>query len=179
LVENVLARFLIRKNEQNGASCSSAPHSGRALAPAPKSRVTAILAGTLGFALPLLGGASLVGSPVSAAIAIPTVSLVHLTEAQPLVAQADDLAPPPSPDAIVTTPPPAALEENVPPPLSGYAWDPGHWAWDGGQYVWQPGKYIAQPTNGATLTPGYWQQYSVGWAWVEGRWTWGTQGEGE
>jgi hypothetical protein len=28
-------------------------------------------------------------------------------------------------------------------------------------------------------TPGYWQQYSGGWAWVEGHWSWGTQGEGE
>jgi hypothetical protein len=59
----------------------------------------------------------------------------------------------------------------------GYAWDPGHWIWDGAQYVWEVGKYIVQPTNGATFIPGYWQEYSGGWAWVEGRWSWGTQGK--
>jgi WXXGXW repeat (2 copies) len=65
-----------------------------------------------------------------------------------MLAQADDLAPPPSPDAIVTTPPPAPLAEPQPPPFPGYAWDPGHWAWDGAQYVWEPGRYIVQPANG-------------------------------
>jgi hypothetical protein len=34
-----------------------------------------------------------------------------------------------------------------------------------------------QPTNGATFTPGFWQQYSGGWAWVDGRWSWGAQDE--
>jgi len=140
--------------------------------PAP---VAAILAGALGFTLLMPGGAASVGSST----AVPVVSLVDLTRAQPLLAQADDLAPPPSPDAIVTTPPPAPFAENVPPPLPGYAWDPGHWAWDGGQYVWEPGKYIVQPTNAATFTPGHWHQYSGGWAWVDGRWSWGTQGAGE
>jgi hypothetical protein len=82
-------------------------------------------------------------------------------QVRPLLAQTDDLAAPPSPDAIVTTPPPAPLAEAAPPPLPGYAWDPGHWAWEGGQYVWEPGKYIVQPTSGATFTPGYWQQYSA------------------
>jgi hypothetical protein len=43
------------------------------------------------------------------------------------------------------------------------------------QFVWEPGKYIVQPTNGATFTPGYWQQYSGGWAWVDGRWNWGPE----
>jgi hypothetical protein len=143
------------------------------------ARVAAILAGSFGFALLLLGGVSLVETSVSATIAIPIVSVVDLAKVQRLLAQVDDLAPVPSPDAIVTSPPPAALAENVPPPLPGYAWDPGHWAWDGGQYVWEPGKYIVQPTNGATFNPGYWQQYSGGWAWVDGRWSWGTQGEGE
>jgi hypothetical protein len=143
------------------------------------ARVAAILAGGFGFALLLLGGVSLVETSVSATIAIPIVSVVDLAKVQRLLAQVDDLAPVPSPDAIVTSPPPAALAENVPPPLPGYAWDPGHWAWDGGQYVWEPGKYIVQPTNGATFNPGYWQQYSGGWAWVDGRWSWGTQGEGE
>jgi hypothetical protein len=107
------------------------------------------------------------------------VLVVDLTKIHPLLAQADDLAPPPSPGAIVTTLPPAPLAENLSPPLPGYAWAPGHWVWDGGQYVWEPGTYIVQPTNGATFTPGYWQQYSGGWAWVDGRWSWGTQGEGE
>jgi hypothetical protein len=143
------------------------------------ARVAAILAGTLAFALLLPGGASLVGRSGSAPRAVPTVSVVDLPKIQPLLAQADDLAPPPSPDAIVTTPPPAALAENVPPPLPGYTWNPGHWAWDGAQYGWEPGRYIVQPTNGATFTPGYWRQYSGGWVWVDGRWKWGTQGEGE
>jgi hypothetical protein len=143
------------------------------------ARVAAILAGSFGFALLLLGGVSLVETSVSATIAIPIVSVVDLSKVQRLLAQVDYLAPVPSPDAIATSPPPAALAENVPPPLPGYAWDPGHWAWDGGQYVWEPGKYIVQPTNGATFNPGYWQQYSGGWAWVDGRWSWGTQGEGE
>jgi hypothetical protein len=146
---------------------------------ASPARGAAILAGTLGFALLLPGGASVVGSSVPTMIAIPIVSMVEITKAQPLLAQADALAPPPSPDAIVTTPPPAPRAEVAPPPLPGYAWDPGNWAWDGGQYVWQPGKYIVQPTNGATFIPGYWQQYSGGWAWEDGRWRWGTQGEGE
>jgi hypothetical protein len=146
---------------------------------ASPARVAAILAGTLGLALLLPGDASVVGSSFSATIANPIVSLAALTKVQPLLAQADDLGPPPSPDAIVTTPPPAPLAEASPPPLPGYAWDPGHWAWDGGQYVWQPGNYIIQPTNGAAFTPGFWQQYSGGWAWVDGRWKRGTQGEGE
>jgi hypothetical protein len=146
---------------------------------ASPARVVAILAGALGFALLLPGGAASVGGSVSAMVAIPMVSVVDLTKVQPSLAQADDLALPPSPDAIVTTPPPAALAENVPPPFPGYAWDPGHWAWDGAQYGWEAGKYIVQPTNGATFTPGYWRQYSGGWAWVDGRWRWGTQGEGE
>jgi hypothetical protein len=143
------------------------------------ARVAAILAGNLWFALLPPGAASLVGSSVSATIANSLVSVVDLTKGQPLLAQANDLASPPSPDAIVTTTPPAPLAEASPPPLPGYAWDPGHWAWDSGQYVWEPGKYIVQPTSGATFTPGYWQQYSGGWAWVGSRWSWGTQGEGE
>jgi hypothetical protein len=149
------------------------------VATASPARVTAILAGVLGFALLSPEGASLIGRSVSAAIVNPIVSVVDLTEVQLLLAQADDLASPPSPDAIVTTRPPAPFAENVPPSLAGYAWDPGHWAWDGGQYVWRPGTYIVQPTNGATFTPGYWQQYAGGWTWVDGRWSWGTQGEGE
>ena len=148
------------------------------LVTASPARVVAILTGALGSALLLSGVASVVGSSVSATIANPIVSVVDLAKVQPLLAQADDMAPP-SPDAIVTTPPPAPLPENVPPPLPGYAWDPGHWTWDGGQYVWEPGKYTVQPTNGATFTPGSWQQFSGGWAWVDGRWRWGTQGEGE
>jgi hypothetical protein len=135
------------------------------------ARVSAILAGGLGFALLSPGGASLIGRSVSAAIANHIVSVVDLTEVQLLLARADDLGSPPSPDAIVTTPPPAPLPEASPPPLPGFAWDPGHWAWDGRQYVWEPGKYIVQPTGGAIFTPGYWQQYSGGWAWVDGRWS--------
>jgi hypothetical protein len=42
-------------------------------------------------------------------------SMVHPTEIRPLLAQADDLAPPASPDAVVTTPPPAPLAEASPP----------------------------------------------------------------
>jgi hypothetical protein len=120
---------------------------------ASPARVAAILAGTLWFALLLPGGASILESSVSATVANQIVSVAALTKIQPLLAQADDLAAPPSPDAIVTTPPPASLAEASPPPLPGYAWDPGHWAWDGGQYVWQPGNYIIQPTNGATSPP--------------------------
>src|SRR2546423_145703 len=136
------------------------------LATASPARVAAILAGSLGVALLLPGDASLVGSSASATMAISMASMVHPPKIQPLLAQADDPAPPP-PDAIVTTPPPAPLAEASPPSLPGYAWDPGHWAWDGGQYVWRPGTYIVQPTNGATFTPGYWQQYSGGWTWVD------------
>ena len=145
---------------------------------ASPARAAAVLAGTLGFTLILPGSATVVGSSASGTTAIPMISMVYLTKIQPLLAQADDLAPP-SPDAMVTTPPPAPFAEDVPLPLPGYVWDPGHWAWDGGQYVWEPGKYIVQPTNGATFTPGHWRRYSNGWAWVDGRWSWGTQGEGE
>src|SRR5437868_2255720 len=87
---------------------------------ATPARVTATLAGILGSALLLPGGASLVGSSGSAPVAVPTVSVVDLPKIQPLLARPDDLAPPPSPDAIVTTRPPAAPAENVPPPLPGY-----------------------------------------------------------
>src|SRR5438045_798334 len=123
---------------------------------ATPARVAAILASTLGFGLALPGSAALVGNSIAS------------TEVQLLLAQADDPTPPPSPDAIVRTAPPAPFAEDVPHPLPGYAWDPGHWAWDGGQYVWRPGTYIVQPTNGAAFTPGYRQQYSGGWAWVGG-----------
>jgi hypothetical protein len=84
---------------------------------ASPTRTAAILAGTLWFALLLPEGASLVGSSVSAALANLIVSVADLAKAQPLLALADDLAPP-SPDAIVTTPPPAPFAENVPPPFA-------------------------------------------------------------
>jgi hypothetical protein len=151
---------------QNGGHCKPA-------------RVAAILAGTFWFALLLPGGASILGSSVSATIPNPIVSVAALTKIQPLLAQADDLAPPLSPDAIVPTPPPAPLAEAAPIPLPGYAWDPGHWVGEGGQYVWEPGQYIVQPTNGVAFIPCYWQQYSGGWAWVGSRWRWGTESEGE
>jgi hypothetical protein len=145
-----------------------------------------VLAIGLGFG-PLLAEIVLgIGGSASAApigtVPLPSADLAKMMPAAPvqtMLAQADDLAPPPSPDAIVTTPPPAPLEEAAPPPFPGYAWDPGHWAWDGAQYIWEPGRYIVQPTNGATFTPGYWRQYSGGWAWVDSRWSWRTQGEGE
>jgi hypothetical protein len=146
-----------------------------------------LLAIELGFVA--MEGASAVRGSASAArstpIGLAPVSSTDLAKGMPgvpawrMLVQADDLAPPP-PNAMVTTPPPAPLAETPPPPpFPGYAWDPGHWAWDGAQYVWEPGRYIVQPTNGATFTPGYWQQYSGGWAWVDSRWSWGTQGEGE
>ena len=133
----------------------------------------AIFAGALG--LTALGGE--IASEIKAPAFVAPV--LDWTKFQTLLAQADDLAPPPSPDALVTTPPPAPVAEALPPPLPGYAWQPGHWFWDGAQYRWQSGKYIVQPTNNATFTPGYWQHYSGGWAWVDGRWTWQTEGEGE
>lgn len=140
-------------------------------------RFAGLLAVALGFSSLMAEPAPAIGlAPLSYSDLTPTMPGVPVDD---LLAQADDLAPPPSPEAIVTTPPPAPLAEAAPPPLPGYAWDPGHWTWDGGQYVWEPGKYIMQPTNGATFTPGYWQHYSGGWAWVVGRWRWGTQGEGE
>src|SRR5215831_9100119 len=116
----------------------------------------AILAGTLGLAALSGETTSEIAAPASAAPALDG------TKFQTLLAQADDLAPPPSPDALVTTPPPAPLAEAVSPPFPGYAWEPGHWVWDGGQYVWRPGSFIAQSTNGAAFTPGYWQQSSGG-----------------
>ena len=133
----------------------------------------------------LLSGGALASAERSPPIGTGLASSAEASKARPaalpgeMIAQAGDLGPPPSPEAIVTTPPPAPLAEDAPPPFPGYSWDPGHWIWDGAQYVWEPGKYIVQPTNGATFTPGYWQEYSRGWAWVEGQWRWGTQGEGE
>jgi len=131
-------------------------------------------------ALGIEGSAS--AAPIGT-VPLPSADLAKMMPAAPvqlMLAQADDLAPPPSPDAIVTKPPPAPLAETaLPPPFPGYAWNPGHWTWDGAEYVWEAGNYIVQPTNDATFTPGYWRRYSGGWAWVEGRWNWGTQGEGE
>src|SRR4051812_46733632 len=111
---------------------------------ASPARVAAILAGTLWFALLLPGGASMLESSVSATIA---------TKIQPLLAQADDLAAPPSPDAIVTTPPPASLAEASPPPLPGYAWDPGHWAWDGGDTCGSLGTTLSNPPTAPPSPP--------------------------
>jgi hypothetical protein len=142
-------------------------------------RMAAILAGTLGLVPLLAESASGTRGSASSAPSRPSISTIDIAKLQPLLAQSDDLAPPPSPDASVTNPPPAPLAEGVPPPLPGYAWDPGHWTWDGTQYEWQPGSYIIQPTYGATFTPGYWRHYSGGWAWVDGSWNWGAEGEGE
>jgi hypothetical protein len=93
---------------------------------ASPARGAAIVAGTLWFALLLPGGASVVGSSVSTMVAIPIVSMVEITKAQPLLAQADALAPPPSPDAIVTTPPPAPRAEvaRLGPRSLGLGWRP-------------------------------------------------------
>jgi hypothetical protein len=142
-------------------------------------RTAAILAATLGlFSLPDETAPEMTGS-ASVTPAIPLISPIGRTKNQTLLAQADDLAPPPSPDALVTTQPPAPVLEEAPPSLPGFAWNPGHWTWDGAQYVWEPGKYIVLPTNSATFTPGYWRHYSGGWAWVDGSWNWGAEGEGE
>jgi hypothetical protein len=119
---------------------------------ASPARVAAILAGTLWFALLLPGGASILESSVSATVANQIVSVAALTKIQPLLAQADDLAAPPSPDAIVTTPPPASLAEASPPPLPGYAWDPGHWAWDGADTCGSLGTTLSNPPT-APLHP--------------------------
>ena len=50
---------------------------------ASPARAAAILAGTLGFALLLPGGGSLIGSSVSAALANLIVSVADLAKAQP------------------------------------------------------------------------------------------------
>src|SRR5262249_22619785 len=145
------------------------------------SRFSACLAATLEFASMLTESPSAITDAACAPAIGPAgvalvssagcISVLSDTPAPTVLAQAADLAPPPSPDTLVTPPPPPPMTEAAPPPFPGYAWDPGHWIWDGAQYVWEAGKYVIQPTNGATFSPGYWQQYSGGWAWVESRWS--------
>ena len=73
---------------------------------------------------PLLAEIALgIGGSASAApigtVPLPSADLAKMMPAAPvqlMLAQADDLAPPPSPDAIVTKPPPAPLAETALPP---------------------------------------------------------------
>ena len=156
---------------------------GKTITP-ERSRFAAVLAVAAGLAL-LAASAAMKASAwadrtsAGAALVWTTDRATQSVTARTMLAQADNLGPPPSPDALVPVPPPPPLPETGAAPFPGYSWEPGHWVWNGTQYVWQPGNYIVQPTNNATFTPGHWQQYPGGWAWVDGRWNWQTQGEGE
>jgi hypothetical protein len=88
--------------------------------------------------------------------------------------------PPASSTAAAPSPPPPPQAETPPPaPSPTYVWEPGHWYWNGIQYHWQSGRYVAKPTTTATYSPGHWEQRPEGWVWVEGKWSYRTQGVGE
>jgi YXWGXW repeat-containing protein len=73
--------------------------------------------------------------------------------------------------AIVSSrPPPAPRVVYVPPPRSGYVWQPGYWTRDHRQWVWvegywvrrhpgyqwQPSEWVQDPDGQWRLLPGQW-----------------------
>ena len=78
--------------------------------------------------------------------------------------------PPPPPNPYGPIPPPRA--EVVPPPRTGYYWEPGHWHWNGVQYVWFRGRYVVRGPNYAHYAPGHWVwRPAMGrWVWIGGHW---------
>jgi hypothetical protein len=66
----------------------------------------------------------------------------------------------PAPDYMklveVVKEPPTLQVESVPAPISGYAWDRGHWAWDGAGYRWVRGHWLIIPHEYHYWQPGHW-----------------------
>ena len=108
-----------------------------------------------------------------AAVALGVVALSACSTSQttPVAVAAAPSDNPPAAVMVASFPPPAKRAEIPPAAPSPQAlWDCGHWSWSGARYVWTPGHYIERPQADANWIPGYWQQETGGWAWVEGRW---------
>ena len=67
-------------------------------------------------------------------------------------------------------PVPPPREEVVPPPRSGYYWEPGHWHWNGYRYVWIGGRYIGGPPRPGQYIPGHWQWNGRRYIWLPAHW---------
>jgi len=83
---------------------------------------------------------------------------------------------PVGPPVIAPVAPPAPIAEVIPAPPSGQVyWVPGHWRWNASAdghsgWVWLPGHYVMRPGTTVVWQPGYWQQSSAGYVWMEGHW---------
>jgi hypothetical protein len=60
--------------------------------------------------------------------------------------------------------------EPVPPPRSGYYWEPGRWHWNGYRYVWFGGHYVAGPPRPGAWIPGHWRWNGYRYVWVPAHW---------
>ena len=76
------------------------------------------------------------------------------------------LAQPPIPYGPVPEP----RYEAVPPPRSGYYWQPGHWHWNGYRYVWIGGRWVVGGPRYEHWIPGHWQWNGARYVWVPAHW---------
>ena len=76
--------------------------------------------------------------------------------------------PPPPPNPYGPIPPPRA--EVVPPPRSGYYWEPGHWHWNGHRYIWIDGRWVGGPPRRGHYVEGHWRWNGNHYVWVPAHW---------
>jgi len=60
--------------------------------------------------------------------------------------------------------------EPVPPPRSGYYWEPGRWHWDGYRYVWFDGRWVHGPPRPGHWVPGHWRWDGYRYVWAPAHW---------
>ena len=139
-------------------------------------------------------------SPRLSGTSLATAALAAVFVVTPILAQAQDSAPPPpdqygnqnpyqgqsgppddgmqydaaiqngAPQEVQQPPPPIPDYEQPPAPGDGYIWTPGYWAWTGDGYEWVQGAWVAAPYVGALWTPGYWGYGYDGYFWNAGYW---------
>jgi hypothetical protein len=131
---------------------------------------------------------------------IATAALAAAFVVTPILAQAQDSAPPPpdqygnqnpyqgqsappddgmqydaavqngAPQGVQQPPPEIPDYQQPPAPGDGYIWTPGYWAWTGYGYEWVQGAWVLAPYTGALWTPGYWGYGYNGYFWNTGYW---------